>query len=177
VSSIEKRPGRPKPWQARHRGPDGKQHAQQFARKIDAERFLAGVETDKLHGSWVDAGRSREIVADWCAKWRATKVELRRSTQARLDTILAVHVLPEFGNRPLASLGNAEVRAWVARLTAEGKSPTTVRSRFLPFTPCYRPRSRTAGWRTTLLRMCHCLLSSTESSASCLPPRSPRSLT
>ena len=38
-------------WRARWRDPAGRQRTKSFARKIDAERFLLGVEDAKLRGA------------------------------------------------------------------------------------------------------------------------------
>ena len=41
-------------WQARYRGPDGREHARSFSRKTDAERFLTSTEAAKLRGTYRD---------------------------------------------------------------------------------------------------------------------------
>lgn len=41
-------------WRARYIAPDGRERSKTFARKIDAEHFLAGVESSKLKGDWID---------------------------------------------------------------------------------------------------------------------------
>jgi hypothetical protein len=41
-------------WRARWRDPAGRQRTKSFARKVDAERFLLGVEDAKLRGAYVD---------------------------------------------------------------------------------------------------------------------------
>ena len=46
-------------YQARYRGPDGREHARNFARKVDAERFLTTAEGAKLAGEWVDPRKGR----------------------------------------------------------------------------------------------------------------------
>lgn len=51
---IRKRPGRAKPYEARWRDPDGRERSRSFDRKLDAQRFLATVEADKLRGSYID---------------------------------------------------------------------------------------------------------------------------
>jgi hypothetical protein len=56
---IRKRPGRSKPYEARWRDPDGRERSRSFARKLDAQRFLATVETAKLRGSYVDPSAGR----------------------------------------------------------------------------------------------------------------------
>ncbi len=54
MAVIMKRTGRPKPWYVRYRDPSGKQRTRQFARKVDAKRFLAQTEHEKHTGAWVD---------------------------------------------------------------------------------------------------------------------------
>lgn len=46
--------GKGKRWQARYRDPDGHERTKDFARKADAERFLATITADVLRGAFVD---------------------------------------------------------------------------------------------------------------------------
>jgi hypothetical protein len=39
---------------ARYTDPSGRERAKSFTRKKDAERFLTGIENDKLRGTWTD---------------------------------------------------------------------------------------------------------------------------
>ena len=57
MASIEKRvrDGQTS-WRAHYRTPAGAQRNKTFARKVDAQRFLAGVENAKVVGSYVDGG-------------------------------------------------------------------------------------------------------------------------
>jgi hypothetical protein len=64
MPSIEYRPDRPKPYRARHWGPDGRLHSRSFARKDDAERWLTSEEASKLRGAWVDPRGSRRRFDD-----------------------------------------------------------------------------------------------------------------
>lgn len=41
-------------WQARWREPNGRQRSRDFARKVDATRFLATVEADLVRGEYID---------------------------------------------------------------------------------------------------------------------------
>jgi len=56
--------------------------------------------------------------------WRARQVH-RPSTVAQLDSNMARHILPTFGNRPLAAIRPGEVQAWV-KGRAEVLAPATV---------------------------------------------------
>ena len=54
-------------------------------------------------------------------------VDLRSTSLGRLDSTLANHVLPQWGDTPLSAITNADVRAWVAQMSAAGMSASSVR--------------------------------------------------
>ena len=54
-------------WRARYRGPDGRERSKTFARRIDAERFLAAMEHSKSIGAFVDPALGRVRLADFGA--------------------------------------------------------------------------------------------------------------
>ncbi len=123
MASVEKRNGR---WRVRYRIPSGAQRSATFDRKIDADRFMAEVETDKARGTFVDLNLGRVTLGEWCDKWTATTVNLRPSTRARDDSYLRTHILPTFGDRSLSSIEHMEIQAWVAELSGR-RAPATVR--------------------------------------------------
>ena len=65
MATIEKRGGRAKPWRVRYRGPDGKERNKSFTRKVDAERYLTGIEHSKITGTYLDPTRSKIAVGPW----------------------------------------------------------------------------------------------------------------
>jgi integrase len=69
-------------------------------------------------------------VRQWVGLWLPTKLDLRPSSRARLQGILATHVLPTFGDHALTGVGNAEVRAWLAAMLDAGLSPATARKAY-----------------------------------------------
>lgn len=77
MASVEKRirDGRVR-WYARYRDPNGRQLSRSFDRKADAERFLTGVESSKLTGSYVDPALARLTVGEWAAQWFDGQVHL-----------------------------------------------------------------------------------------------------
>src|SRR5919197_3759111 len=113
-------------YRARYRDPAGRERSKSFARKADAERWLAEVQHAKTRGLWTDPRLGRVRFADWLAAWWATTTTLRPTTRARDETLLRRHALPRFGDLPLAAIGQLEVRAWVAQLSAKGLAPATV---------------------------------------------------
>ena len=113
-------------WEVRWYDPDRRLRGKTFKRKVDAEQFRAQVEVDKRAGTYADPALGKTPLAEWAARWEATQVHLRRSTQTRDRLLLERFILPRFGRRQLAAIGQLDVRQWVADLTAQGLAPSTV---------------------------------------------------
>ena len=113
-------------WRARYRDPEGKQRSRNFSRRRDAELFLTSTEHAKASGSYVDPVLGKITFDTWAKEWRAGVVDLRPSTLARDDGYLKRYLQPTFGEKRLAEIDHAMVRAWVAGLTARGLAPSTV---------------------------------------------------
>jgi integrase len=152
MAFIDHRPHRPKPWRARYRGPDGRERCKSFARKFDAQRWLAEQEHAKHRGTWTDPALARIRFRAWLDEWWGS-VNLRHTTQARYRAVLRVHVLPRFGGVPLGAIQQRDIRAWVAELGAVGLAPASVHKAYqvlavvlgaavdagmIPQTPCRR---------------------------------------
>lgn len=106
---------------------------QTFVRKSDAQRFLEGTGVDMQRGSWVDPQLGRTTLSDWVGEWWTTAVDLRPSTLSRYERDIRLHLLPRFGDRPLATITPREVRAWVAEMAAEGVPPSGINRRLRLF--------------------------------------------
>lgn len=126
MAHVEKRgPGR---WRARYRGPDGRERSQTFDRRMDAERWLAGVTVSTARGEWVDPMLGRMTFAEWTERWASTIVDLRPSTVARDLGMVRTHLIPAFGPVPLAKLTTVDVAGWIAAQTSAGRlASATVR--------------------------------------------------
>jgi Phage integrase, N-terminal SAM-like domain len=136
---------------ARYRGPDGRERSKQFARRADAERFLATAEVTKAEGSWVDPARVRIRLRDWLVRFHESERQaLRPNTLARDQVLVRTQILPVFGEVPLARIEHQDIQVWVNEL-ADRLAPTTVhkchqilrktlagavRSRLLANNPC-----------------------------------------
>jgi integrase len=124
MAHVEKRAqGR---WRARYRAPDGRERSRTFDRKVDAERWLATVEADKVRGEWVNPARQRTTIAEWAERWEAGIVHLEPSTVAWYRAKLSNHVLPVFGGVPAGSIDTLAVKRWVAEMRAAGKGARTI---------------------------------------------------
>jgi len=122
MAHVEKRG--PSRWRARYIAPDGRERSRTFPRKVDAERFLATVEADKLRGAYVDPAAGRVTFGQYAEQWRRIQTH-RATTAAYVESQLRNHVLPTFGGRQLGSVRTSEVQAWV-RDVGNRLAPSTV---------------------------------------------------
>jgi integrase len=133
MGHIRRHPEAPGRWQVRYVDPTGRERSKNFGRRVDAERFLHGVETDKAQGRWVDPEAGRIRFGDWCPQVQAGRVHLASSTRASDESVIRSLILPVFGPVPLVRIEPAQVRAWVAELVDDGYSPSTIRRAYTLF--------------------------------------------
>jgi integrase len=126
MPSIEKRVrNRQKVWRAHYRTPAGAQRNKSFARKIDAERFLATVESAKLTGTYVDPVLAQVTLGEWAHRWLQGQAHLKPTTHARYAGIVRKQIRPKWDNVKLGNVSHSEVQAWVTELCTSN-SPATV---------------------------------------------------
>jgi integrase len=115
-------------WQVRYFDRSGHRHTapKTFATKVDAQRYLASIETDLYRDTWLDERLGRIRFAEWATQWQDSTVNLRASSRARDDSYLRSLILPTFGPVPVADIDHLAVRRWVADLSASGRAPATV---------------------------------------------------
>ncbi len=130
--AISKRQdGRPRPWIARYRTPGAEERSKAFRRKIDAERWLASQEADRLRGEWTDPRLAKTTFGEWTPTYMAARVHLAPSTRATAESRMLNHALPYFEDRPLGSVSRTDVQAFVAELQSKGLAPSTIRQCYL----------------------------------------------
>ena len=125
AGNVHKRPNGT--WRARYRDASHREHARHFARKVDAERWLAAIEVSISRGEWLDPADGKVRVGDWAAQWLAGQVQLKPSTFARYELILRKQVLPSWEKVPLSKVTFADVGGWVQELSASHLSAASVR--------------------------------------------------
>ena len=103
-------------WQVRYRDPTGRERSKNFDRNFDAERFAATVTADVYRGDYLDPHMGRTTVAEFAERWTATRQHLAQATRDHDRHLLASLILPTFGERPVASLRQSEVAAWLSEL-------------------------------------------------------------
>jgi integrase len=126
MGSIQ-RVDRPKPWLARYRALDGRQHSKSFRRKVDAERWLITEEGKTIRGEWVDPSAGRVAFADWSSSWLAGLHGIEPKTMAGYESLLRSRVLPVFGGHELRHITTSAVREWISVMAADGLSPARIR--------------------------------------------------
>ena len=109
---------RPKPWLAKYRGPDGRQHSRSFHRKVDAERWIRDEESKIDRAAWVDPRGGAIPFADYAETWLDSLHELKPKTVNEYRWHLTSRVLPTFGDKRLRSINPATVREWHRRWAA-----------------------------------------------------------
>jgi integrase len=117
-------------WQARWRDPGGVQRAKNFSRKTDADRYLAGLESDKLRGRYADPRLGRTRLAEWIAEWQSTRTNLSAVTRLRDDALIRNHVRPGLGSMAIGQIQPVHVAQWVSEMDAHGLAPATTRKAY-----------------------------------------------
>jgi Phage integrase, N-terminal SAM-like domain len=113
---VEKRG--PSRWRARYRGPDRRERSKTFARRVDAERWLAGISVAMTRGEWTDPARARMSVGEWSQQWLTSRApSLKATTRESYRSLLSTCILPTWGRVPLSVVTHADVADWVAQLS------------------------------------------------------------
>lgn len=96
MAVSKRRDGRPRPWIARYRSAGGEERSKAFRRKIDAERWLATQNADRLRGEWTDPRLSRTAFGEWVPTYMAARVHLAPSTRATAESLNETMSSPVF---------------------------------------------------------------------------------
>lgn len=123
MASIKRRPDGK--WRARYRDATGKEHARHFIRKVDAQRWLDQVTASVVRGDYVDPKAGRVTLAAYAAGWQAVQVS-SEGTERIVDNALRVHIIPELGSHPLASIRPTNVQGFVKKLEAKELAAGTI---------------------------------------------------
>ncbi len=123
-------------YKVRYRDTSGKHHSETKTRLVDAERRKAEIEVALATATWRDPRRGELSLAEWAHSWLPTRLDLRPTTWARLETTMQKQVLPHFGSVPLNRITNAIVRQWVSTLLSSGLSAATTRKAVFALRQC-----------------------------------------
>lgn len=99
-------------FKVRYRTPDGKDRAQRFDKKRDAQTFANTVEADKARGAYVDVSAGRVTFGAFAEQWLKAKT-FDESTREAVASRLRVHILPALGRLELRAIRPSTVQAWL----------------------------------------------------------------
>jgi integrase len=116
-------------YRANWRDAAGRQRAKTFRMKREAAAYLSEIETSLNRGSYVDPHAGRLRFGDYARRWLAARND-EITTAARDASIMRNHVVPRWGNTPLAKIDHLAVQEWVTELAAQLSSATV--------TECFR---------------------------------------
>jgi integrase len=117
--------GRVTRWRARYVDDAGREHTRAFDRKVDAQRWLAGVSASIVRGDYIDPKLARMTVDAWCELWLSGYRTRRKSTVRQAEVHLKI-IRQAFGVMPLSAVKPSEVKAWTSQLKAEGRADSYV---------------------------------------------------
>jgi integrase len=111
---------RGKRWRARYVDDDGRERSQAFDRKTDATVWLTETTAKLATGLWVAPEAGRITVADVYRSWSASQGHIAAKTAATRKSAWRSRVEPQWGHLAVVDVKTAAVRAWVAKLKADG---------------------------------------------------------
>jgi len=114
-------------WRARWRAPDGTLESKPgFTSRKDAANYGHDQEAAIRNNTYSDPRAGRITVAEWVNQWFPA-LDLELTTLSNYRYMIEVHILSEFGERPLASLATEEISIWERRLIRKGYSKRTAK--------------------------------------------------
>lgn len=109
-------------WQARWRPPGARTlRGQTFARRRDAQAFLASVEGSKATGTYRDPTAGRVPLGPYLERFLQT-ADVRPATRALYEVQARRYVLPVFADVAIGEITPADVRDWLSGLEAGGRT-------------------------------------------------------
>lgn len=122
MASITKRYVGEKPrYDVNYREPDGRQRRKAFHKKVDAERFAAGVEADKSRGYYMDPDAGRITFKKYATEWLQAQT-FEQSTREAVELRLRLHAFPVLGSKMLAQIKPSTIQAWLGGLPVKSAS-------------------------------------------------------
>lgn len=113
-------------YDVRYRDVSGKVHTETYRTRREAERGANTVEADKLRGAWIDPRAATQTFRSVSSDWLESNVAKRPSSDARDESILRVHLIPELGDEAIGKVTPARVR-WIVDAWSASLEPRTVR--------------------------------------------------
>ena len=107
--------------------PTRRERSKTFERKVDAELFVATIETDVARGQYIDPLLGKMFFGEFAHEWLATTGHLKPKTREGYESILRTHLLPAFGDRPIGKVRPVDVGQFFLGLAEHGMSVSRMR--------------------------------------------------
>ena len=109
-------------WIACWQDPEVGQRQRVFARRNDAEAFIAAIEDDIRSDRYIDPSARERTFEAAAEAWLSSKNRIKDSTWRRYRRELDNYVLPRWRTRAVGSITRPQIDAWIAQLR-EGTAP------------------------------------------------------
>ena len=118
-------------WRARYVDDDGNERSKMFTRKVDAQKWLDNEITAKFAtGTYVTPEAGRVTVASVYASWSAAQGHISAKTATTRRNVWRSRVEPQWGKVAVVDVKTSGVKAWVAKMVAEGAGTPTIENAF-----------------------------------------------
>ena len=119
-----------------------RERSKTFRRKVDAEKFLIQVESQKQRGEWIDPDLAATPFADWAHSWITTRPHLKPKTLDGYQSLLRIHIVPRFGGVRLDRIDGLSIEQWIADMQGAGLSASRIRQAHRVLSQILRPAVR-----------------------------------
>lgn len=142
MAHIRRHPVDNSKWQVRYVDPGKRERSKTFRRKVDAEKFLIQVESQKQRGEWIDPDLAATPFADWAHSWITTRPHLKPKTLDGYQSLLRIHIVPRFGGVRLDRIDGLSIEQWIADMQGAGLSASRIRQAHRVLSQILRPAVR-----------------------------------
>jgi integrase len=114
-------------WRARWRSPDGTLESKPgFRARKSAEKYGRDQEAAIRSNTYADPRAGLITLTEWVNRWFPS-LDLEMTTLSNYRYQIEVHILPTFGDRPLASLTAEQIATWEIEIVRRGYAQRTAR--------------------------------------------------
>lgn len=105
-------------WIACWQDPEAGQRQRVFARRTDAESFIAAIEDDIRSDRYIDPSARERTFEAAAEAWLSSKNRIKDSSWRRYRRELDNYVLPRWGTRAVGSITRPQIDEWISQLRA-----------------------------------------------------------
>lgn len=120
--STHRRPGATRDqYRARMTTPDGRHRSKVFDKRADAKAWLVDQQAKVQQGNYIDPTRGQQTLGSLVASTVVSDIALKPSSADTARHYRNAHILPRWGNVPLAKITTEALQQWIVEMTEEGR--------------------------------------------------------